>query len=1174
MSSSYLFVEKIFQHFVSCNPDKVAYGFIRDDHSSEHLTYHQLEDKIRRIVTLLDSRVQRGQVVMLSFMSGLEFISTFLACLAAGVIAVPVPKGQPQKRSWLRFQKIIETCNPSMILMDSKSYQEAKKNTHFPYIDITQTIDFEDLSMVAPTLEINTSFKEHDVAYLQYTSGSTDYPKGVKVTHENISHNQLLMQQFCKTHDKSIVVSWLPYFHDLGLVGQLLHSIYFGATCYFMDPLTFIQNPYKWMEALTIYKGTISFAPNFAYDLCVKRIPDDRLHQLDLKNWEVALNGAEAVRKETLDNFVKKFGVCGFQKEALCPAYGLAEATLVVSATPYKKDFYSIDISKNSFEKGFISMPTDEVDKVSYVSCGHIFGEQDVLIVDPITCEEKLAGSVGEIWVKGLSVAKGYWQLEKETEETFNGCTQSGKQGYLRTGDLGFFWNNELYIAGRHKDLIIIHGENYYPHDIEHLIEDENVSFKNAGCCVFGVEDFGVEKIVVVQELERAAIREKRFKELADLICRKLHESYMISPHDVVFIKPMHLPKTTSGKVQRQECKKLYQQEKLEKLYSSRVRENSTKQNNVGQLVDWINNSLVSSYSSTLADERRCFTPNVWADMRNRGLFGLEISCQYGGLGFTLLEAAKIYQACAQHDLTLSLLVVLSNTLAAIPIKEYGSDEQKTKYLNDIANGNKLVSFALTEECAGSNPQAIQCSAQQTNEGWVLNGNKIWIGLAAWADVITVFARCYDKDNSFLGIGAFLVEGDNTGLKQGLEAPTMGMKAIIQNEFILENAYVDSSALLGTPQLGMDIAKEAMEHTRLAIGAMSVGAAKQAFSLMYPHVQERVISTGKMVDNTNVQRMLSDSVHSLYVLEDLVQSIVSIKDSNVAIPSEISAIVKIIGAEFSWKVIDSSLQLLGGRGYIETNKIAQLMRDARVLRIFEGPTETLLHYVGSSLCHSPEKMMNFVRDHFSQEGNHDFLKRLEHLVSHYKGSTDSSVLCQLGYCVALLVAELTLQNSRDTKTKKWVSSMYQDCQEKIDEASVSFSKEFLEHELSQYVQQKANKISLKIESTISSYNNNRNKDKEISQEIVGIFKKTILSPQFSMETTFSDLGVNSIVAADLALQLSHYYNCQITPTVFWEYTTPHALVRHLENISEKKETTLSADVKARLLRRLSIHASR
>jgi acyl-CoA synthetase (AMP-forming)/AMP-acid ligase II len=501
-------------------------------------TFAELDRKARAIGCRLVALGARGKRVLLPHPPGPEFVASFFGCLYAGAVAIPACSSLLSTRHHDRLRFIVEDAEAEFILAASNQsltcFRESLINQ-----DWTSRLSLLAVDEVAETESVGWSPSHsgpEDLAYIQYTSGSTSSPKGVVISHRNILSNQRMIQSAFRTSEASVVVSWLPHFHDMGLVGVLQHAVYTAMSVVLMAPLDFIRRPAQWLKAISKYRASISGGPNFAYDLCVERVKDEAVAELDLSCWRLAFNGSEPVKADTLKRFVEKFGKAGFRREYFYPCYGLAEATLFVSSRVSSKPF-----------------PLKNQRQV--VSCGQGWDSERVLIVDPKTQRRCPDGAEGEIWIAGPHVARGYWRRPDETREIFAAhLSDTGEGPFLRTGDLGYLIGGELYISGRLKELIILHGKNHYPQDIEVTVAASHPLLRRDGGAAFSVEVAGREHLVLFQEVKRQTPLEKAF-EIKSAIRQALAENRAIKPYSIVLFKPNTIPKTSSGKIMRSACR-------------------------------------------------------------------------------------------------------------------------------------------------------------------------------------------------------------------------------------------------------------------------------------------------------------------------------------------------------------------------------------------------------------------------------------------------------------------------------------------------------------------------------------------------------------------------------------------------------------------------------------------
>jgi amino acid adenylation domain-containing protein len=535
-------------------PDHLLYTWLAEgEEETGRLTAGELDLRARTIAAYLLDRRLAGERVLLLYPSGLELITAFFGCLYAGAIAVPAHPPR-QSRTAGRLRALVDSAAPALVLSPETVRARAGEGlADLPWL----TTDALDEAAAAgwrdPGVEPDT------VAFLQYTSGSTATPKGVVVPHRALIENERMIAAAFEQSADSVVVGWLPLHHDMGLIGNVLQPLWAGSRCVLMPPTAFLQRPLRWLEAISRYRGTTSGGPDFAYDLCARRIgPADR-EALDLSSWTVAFSGAEPVRAETLDRFVAVFAPQGFRREAFYPCYGLAEATLFVTGGRREEPPVVRSFDAAELELHRVVETTGEKER-KLVGCGRTRAGLELAIVDPETRERCASGRVGEIWLRGATVAAGYWRLEEETAATFAARLADGEGPFLRIGDLGFV-DGELFVTGRLKDLIILRGRNVYPQDVERAAEASHPALRLGGSAAFPVEVDGEERLVVAAEIERGRFAEADAAMAA--IALAVTEETEARPHEVVLLRPGSLPKTTSGKVQRRACRAAWQEDGL-----------------------------------------------------------------------------------------------------------------------------------------------------------------------------------------------------------------------------------------------------------------------------------------------------------------------------------------------------------------------------------------------------------------------------------------------------------------------------------------------------------------------------------------------------------------------------------------------------------------------------------
>jgi amino acid adenylation domain-containing protein len=551
-------------------PDQLAFTFLPDGETEgDRLTYRELDRRSRALAAQLQILGLVGERALLLYPPGLDYLAAFFGCLYAGVVAVPAYPPSNQ-RNTPRIKAVVTDARAAIALTTTAILSKVQSLLS----ETTDLGNFQWLTTDNLDSGIEQSWQEpfintDTLAFLQYTSGSTGTPKGAMLSHGNLLHNAAMTYRLMEHSPSSKFISWLPTYHDMGLIGGILQPLYGGFPCVLMPPAAFLQRPYRWLRAISHYRGTTSGAPNFAYELCIHKITLQQRQTLDLSSWSVAFNGAEPIRQETLERFSVAFADCGFRSSAFYPCYGMAEATLMVSggltaAVPVTKTIRGDALERNQIFETSVAIE----DACTLVGCGQTLPEQQVVIAHPDSLTRCQSDEVGEIWVSGPSVGEGYWHRPVETEQTFRAyLSDTGEGPFLRTGDLGFLRDGELFVTGRVKDLIIIRGRNLYPQDIELTAERSHPSLRPGSGAAFSVEVGLEERLVVVQELE---FRQKpNLEEVTTAIRQAVAQEHEVQAYAVVIIKPGSIPKTSSGKIQRRATRAQFLAGQLEVIESS-----------------------------------------------------------------------------------------------------------------------------------------------------------------------------------------------------------------------------------------------------------------------------------------------------------------------------------------------------------------------------------------------------------------------------------------------------------------------------------------------------------------------------------------------------------------------------------------------------------------------------
>ncbi len=583
--TNYTTLVDVLQQQAHHQPNKQVFTFLQDgEQEAAKLTFAELDQKARAIAAQLQELEIAGQQALLLYPPGLDFIGAFFGCLYAGVVAVPTyPPRQNQKS--VRLDKLTNDAETVVVLTHealSGDYHRAFSQTpalnNLPQITTdTLRLDLAD-SWAPPTIQA-----EH-LAFLQYTSGSTGTPKGVMVSHQNLIHNSALIYQHFGHSPDSVGVSWLPPYHDMGLIGGIIQTVYSGGQSILMSPVAFLMKPFRWLQTVSRYQAVTSGGPNFAYDLCVEKITPEQRAKLDLSHWRVAATGAEPVRADTIQRFSETFTECGFKASAFYPCYGMAETTLMVSGGGPQSPTIELEIDKAALTQNRVEIREAKSPQTqTVVGCGQNMPDQTLIIVNPKTLTPCPSDQIGEIWVSGKSVAQGYWQRNEETKAVFgaqltaspqsppkgrrlNSPSRREEREFLRTGDLGFLHNGELFITGRLKDLIIIRGNNHYPQDIEYTVAQSHPALRPGFGAAFSVDAEGEERLVIVQEVKRNHRRTFNEDEVVIAIRQAVSQTHELQVYAIALLKMGSLPITSSGKVQRQASRQQFLESNLTTL--------------------------------------------------------------------------------------------------------------------------------------------------------------------------------------------------------------------------------------------------------------------------------------------------------------------------------------------------------------------------------------------------------------------------------------------------------------------------------------------------------------------------------------------------------------------------------------------------------------------------------
>ncbi len=660
--------------FASRIPESIAYTLLREgEQVADELTFAQLAARVSAFAELTSAKYRPGDRLILLYSQGLEFLVAFLGCLEAGTVAVPV--SLPNRHRGVSLLRAIALdCGASAIFSERLLLDRLESSLATDSVlGSLPRFATEDWRVAGSSGAALPNVDASSAALIQYTSGSTGSPRGVLVSHANLVSNQRQIQETCGYEVGSVAVSWLPLFHDMGL-GVALMTASAGMRGVLMAPSAFLQKPIRWLQAISKYRANFSCAPDFGYDLCARRVSPSECEGLDLSSWTMALNGSEPVRAATFERFVTAFAPYGFRGENYKPVYGLAESTLIVTGdapgrAPTVRRF-SIDL----LEQGDVRVPqsASELSR-AFIGCGQPRSGAGLCIVDPRTRRACAAGKVGEIWVSGPSVAGGYWGLDNLSEAIFRARTADGRGPFLRTGDLGFWDDDSLFITGRIKDLVIIRGRNHYPQDIEATVSTCHPSLEPQRCAAFSVDGDEGEQLVVVQEVRRSALRTLDAADVFRAIGSAVARGHGLQTRSIVLIRPASLPRTTSGKVQRKPCARAFLEHSLSEVASwgstgsngpesdsFRVPSPSASAN-ATHLMDWIVEQLAAQTEEQSGDAPWEPPVEFAAALTKHGALALRKDPGRGGLGLSVSDSVAVLVQIGELDLNLARFVAVSN---------------------------------------------------------------------------------------------------------------------------------------------------------------------------------------------------------------------------------------------------------------------------------------------------------------------------------------------------------------------------------------------------------------------------------------------------------------------------------------------------------------------------------
>jgi len=1168
-------------------PTKLAYRFVVDDNKIEELSYSQLENNISQLAQALlkkiNSRDKIRPRVLILCQPGLSFITSFFSCLLADII--PIPFYPPRHHfDVINLHAIIKNAEPSLILINKDAVERTQRLLQKE--NILQSIELFILKNNEINYHETFEFPEINpqlVAYLQYTSGSTGTPKGVMVSHQNIMANSAAICAAYGNREDSVMVAWLPPYHDMGLIGAIIQPLYVGCEVTLMSPFYFSQNPIRWLNVISKYKGTTSGANDFSYMHCIEKISHEEAveKQLDLSNWTLAFSGAEMVHETTMEQFNQKFWYFGFQSNAWLACYGLAEATLMLSATQHGEAPLVREFDNKKLMQGTVEIKRgNNVESRRLVSSGRIIPRHKIIIVNPQTRKRCAIDEVGEIWAAGPSITLGYWNDSATTKEQFHASLVNDSQKYLRTGDLGFILENELYICGRIKELIIIRGKNYYAKDIESSIFNCHSAIIPNRVAAISIEENEKENLLIVSEIR--GIKKSDYSAIIKAIKTTVVEKYGIQPYAILLIRAGTIPKTTSGKIKHPAIRENYYKDKLVILHrwsGAKVKNKilHSEKTKTDKLIDWSRDYANTRINSRLYDERRCIPPYIFMDVADAGLMGLQTPEKYGGLNLNFSDMSRVIEQWGAIDISLGVIIGYQNALGIRPLLKYGSQKNIEEIVPRLANGKDFCAFAVTEPAAGAQFNLAETTATPKNKGWVLNGIKRW-NIAGWANFMHVFANVVDKQ----GVAKptlFTIHRKLPGVSTGPEALTMGFRGILQSSLIMQDVYVDSDAIIGEVGKGAIIVDDILNISRFGIAILSLGAMKRCAQLIHRYASRRKIITGKLLDNPIILEKISRLNADIAVHQTLIESLNIFLDSGKVVPNEMFMAIKVSASEHASEAAGLLIQLLGGRGYMENNFAPQILRDVRAFQIIEGPSETLSIRIGRIFMQE-QFLQQFLIENFNARDIVNKMDKMIQMVYEFNKKYSPShahALMHSHYQIGLIAIKAILAAACRANKKlseysrlSWNSTFHQLTAEnpqpkilqnrnEIDEANHSYTNSIGNIEQSCPAEDldpdPLLQLHLREVSTLKKQEKTRGSVAPLTADSLQNWIKQWLLSHYEIEansinaeTSLFSFGLDSIGVGQLTTDLEKFTQISIDPSIFWEYPLLHQVVDHIMQV--------------------------
>lgn len=902
-------------------PLKPAFVYFSVKGLSVSQTYKELHEGVISLAAYFQSRSIPGEKIIL-VLEGEEFVCAFLASLYAGLIPVILPL---QNDFVSHLRNVCKSVDVKYIVT-GKIFCE-----NFVGVQRFEFDDIKDFCGEYKKVEIqNTS-----LAFLQFSSGSLAEPKGIMISHNNVMSNlSYAVKRYGADYFK-VGCCWTPIQHDMGLVGGILLTLYTGAATVLIRPPDFLTDPVVWLQAISQYKVTFTFSPNFAFDRCLA-IAKEKLSGIDLSSWCLGVNGGEIIKRDTLQRFSERFSAYGLKENVISPSYGLAETTMAITADQCLSPATWLKVSSEDLRQGKIVSDEYFLSAIDFVGCGKVLDAHELVIVS-IGSKKILENyKVGEIWVRGPSVALGYWCNNNRVEEdAFSAKLNANEDGYLRTGDLGFTDNEKnVYIVGRLNNIIIFRGKNYYIQDIEKAILTVFPLLKNNSIAIFEINNDRGEIGVIIEEsfgLVHSDTMNRKIK-------KNVLEHVGLKIKYLSFVKEDALPRTAIGKIQHQKSKNLYYKNKVESIFSHKEIPAEIL-NNVVVEIKKLHEKFDMSRENILTYSQEVSL----AFVRNK-LFGVLVPVNYGGLGLSYSEFLALLMLVSEINVDLGAFWLNSSGISLLAINQYGSLIIKEKLFPRVVRGESRVSFSLTEVDG-----KIKSFIREEGGGLLsLNGQKAWGG-ARWANYTLIFANADGKDSGFLR--AFILDLESNGIERGEVYDTMGLEILRQSGFTMKDVAIPADNEL--IENGSKILSETLGYSRLGVAVLALGAIKKSINVFNALIKDREINSGLLSHHPLIVVRVHQAKDYASVLEKIIFALCRLKESSSKkIPEALLGMVKALASDWSNQVLHQFFLSLGAVGYLRDCEFEGLYRSSLGISIIEGSNDSLFSMVGRSLLES------------------------------------------------------------------------------------------------------------------------------------------------------------------------------------------------------------------------------